>query len=182
MDKTAEESWPVIDTMEYNISKYKIDYNGLLDTIMPHFAKLHDSIAESQRYLPKNRAYMVAHKLERGYKWLEYTEARDGYSYFMIRRNEPSLKHDKYAAICGRFKRDAKGRMDSASYEEIFYTWKMKEDSLAMKSPILFKTAVEGGKLDSYMPEHSAGFWIEFPSGKVYYDKARQKWRVVGER
>lgn len=178
--KTKGSALPVADTMEYHISKYKIDYDGTLDTILPHFAKLHDSIPESQRYLPKNREYMRVHKAERDYRWLEYTEAKDGYCYFMVRRNEPSLKRDKYAAICGRFKRDMNGRIDSASYEEIFYTWKMRQDSLSIKSPILFKTVVEGGKLDEYLPEHSAGFWVEFPSSKVYYDKATQKWKTVG--
>jgi hypothetical protein len=161
----------------YKLSDYHVDYDGLMDTILPFVASLHDSIPSSQRFLEKNKAYMQVHKKERRYEWMNYTE-KDGYSYFMISRLQPSIKKDKYIAICGKFKRDKGGHFDSASYEELFWTWKMKKDSLLIKSPTLFKTVVEGGDLSPYMPEKSAGFWIEFPSATVSYDKSTKSWEA----
>src|SRR5687767_799268 len=85
---------------QYSLSDYGVDYDGILDTILPHFSKLHDSIPEHQRFLPKNRHFMLVHKVERQYEWMHYTESADGYSYFMVSRLEPSIKNDKYASIC----------------------------------------------------------------------------------
>jgi hypothetical protein len=130
---------------QYSLSDYNVNYDGLLDTILPHFSKLHDSIPENQRFLKKNLHYMMVHKVERQYQWMHYAEAGDGYSYFMVSRLEPSIKNDKYASICGRFKRDGKGAFDSASYEELFWTWKMKMPELKNKSLILFTSMVEKG-------------------------------------
>lgn len=161
---------------QYSIADYKLNYDGILDTILPHFSKLHDSIPESQRFLPKNRHFMLVHKVERQYQWMHYTQSKDGYSYFMISRLEPSIKGDKYASICGRFKRDSKGSIDSASYEELFWTWKMKMPELKEKSLILFSTIVETGDIKAYLPEVKEN-WIMFPDKNVSYDKATQTWK-----
>lgn len=161
---------------QYAISDYKLNYDGILDTILPHFSKLHDSIPENQRFLPKNKHYMLVHKVERQYQWMHYTQAKDGYSYFMISRLEPSIKSDKYSSICGRFKRDSKGSIDSASYEELFWTWKMKMPELKEKSLVLFSTVVETGDFKQYLPEVKEN-WIMFPDKNVSYDKATQTWK-----
>ncbi len=165
------------DKSNYPLSDYRIDYDGVLDTILPYFASLHDSIPADQRFLLKNRHYMMVHKIERLYEWMHYTE-KDGYSYFMVSRVQPSLKKDKFLSICGRFKRDKNGRIDSASFEELFWTWKMKKDSLLIKSDTLFSAMVETGDIERYTPEKSNGYWIEFPSRFVYYDKATQSWKT----
>ncbi|MES2618261.1 MAG: hypothetical protein V4613_10300 [Bacteroidota bacterium] len=165
------------DNKTYQLTDYPVNYDGLLDTILPHFSKLHDSIPENQRFLPKNKGYMAVHKKERVYEWRHYTQAADGYSYFMVSRLEPSIKRDKYTSICGRFKRTATGAMDSASYEELFWTWKMKMPDLKEKSYILFKQIVEKGEVKQYLPEVSKGEWIMFPDKNVWYDKATQTWQ-----
>lgn len=161
---------------QYAISEYSINYDGLLDTILPHFSKLHDSIPESQRFLPKNKHYMLVHKVERQYQWLHYVQAKNGYCYFMVSRLEPSIKNDKYASICGRFKRNAMGAIDSASYEELFWTWKMKLPELKEKSLVLFSTMVETGNVNAYLPEVKEN-WVMFPDKNVTYDKTSQTWK-----
>jgi hypothetical protein len=157
------------------LSAYPVNYDGLMDTIIPYFAALHDSIPSSQRFLPKNTSYMQVHKKERQYEWMDYAE-KNGYSYFMLSRLQPSLKRDKFTAICGRFKRDASGRVDTASYEELFWTWKMKKDSLTVKADKLFDIAVNGGDLQPYTPEKSEAYWIEFPSATVTYNQVAKTW------
>jgi hypothetical protein len=161
----------------YQLSDHRVDYDGLMDTILPFVASLHDSIPANQRFLDKNKTYMQVHKEERQYEWMNYAEKND-YSYFMISRLQPSIKKNKYIAICGRFKRDKGGHFDSASYEEIFWTWKMKKDSLQSKSVTLFNTVVDGKDISPYMPEKSEGLWIEFPSATVSYDKSSNSWKA----
>lgn len=163
---------------DYSLSEYKINYDGLLDTILPHFSKLHDSIPESQRFLPKNRHFMLVHKVEREYQWLHYTEAANGYCYFMVCRLEPSIKKDKYASICGRFKRNKMGAIDSSSYEELFWTWKMPMPVLKEKSLVLFTQIVEKGNVHQYLPEVKGDQYVMFPDTNVYYDKPTQTWKT----
>lgn len=163
---------------KYELSNYKINYDGVLDTIIPHFAKNHDTIPVALKFSPKFKFYYDLQKQERNYQWLNYTEAEDGYSYFLIKRDEPSLKRDKFIAICGRFKRSKNGSIDSASYEEIFWTWKMRVEPLKEKALTLFEKAVEGKSLADYTPEKSKDEWIEFPGNGVYYDKSSQSWKT----
>ena len=162
----------------HDLSNYKVNYEGVLDTIIPHFAKNHDTIPSAYKFSPKYKFYYDQQKQDRNYKWLNYTEAKDGYSYFLIQRDEPSLKRDKFIAICGRFKRKQDGRIDSVSYEEIFWTWKMKIEQLNQKAQVLFDMAVEGKSLADYTPEKSKDEWIEFPGNGVFYDKLSQTWKT----
>ncbi len=161
----------------YSLSDYHVDYSGLLDTILPFFAGLQGDFPKSERFRPEHKPYMQSHKTERQYEWMHYAE-KNGYSYFMVSRLEPSMNRDKFLAICGRFRRNETGRVDSASYEELFWTWKMKKDSLQEKSLVLFNAAVEQRDLSPYMPENSDGYWMEFPSKLVFYDKATQSWKT----
>ncbi len=161
---------------DYSLSKYNVNYDGILDTILPHFSKLHDSIPANQRFLPKNKHYMLVHKVERQYQWMHYFESPNGYSYFMVSRLEPSIHRDKFASVCGRFKRNSTGAIDSASYEELFWTWKMKMPELKEKSSILFRTIIENGNINAYLPEVKEN-WVMFPDKNVKYDKATQTWK-----
>ena len=163
---------------KYAFNPKAIDYDGTLDTLMPHFAKLHDSIPDKDRFLAKNKEFMRVHKLERQYEWHYYTRANNGYFYFLISRLEPSLKRDKYAGICGRFKRDTKGGIDSVSYEELFWTWKIRMPELKTKAKELFVKVIENGNVDNYLTGKKEGFWVEFPDEKTYYDKSSQTWKV----
>ncbi len=164
---------------KYAFNPKAINYDGTLDTLLPHFAKLHDSIPEKDRFLAKNKEFMTVHKTERQYQWHYYSQAENGYYYFLLSRLEPSLKRDKFAAICGRFKRDSKGAIDSASYEELFWTWKMKIVELKPKAEILFAEIIEKGNVDEYLTAKKGNdFWVEFPDEKTYYDKATQTWKA----
>lgn len=155
---------------------YPHNFSGLMDTLLPYFADLHDSIPEERRFDTLYREFMQVHKSERLYKWLAYTEKPDGYMYFLISRLEPSMKNDKFAAICGRFKRDAEGRFTGMDYEELFWTWKMREKEMRVKSLKLFGMASEGKDLSAYTPERSEEEWIEFPGNGVVYHKSSKSW------
>lgn len=155
---------------------YQHNFDSLMDTLLPYFANLHDSIPEERRFDTVYAEFMKVHKSERLYKWLGYKEQPDGYAYFLITRLEPSMKNDKFSAICGRFKRDANGNFSGNDYEELFWTWKMREDEMSEKALKLFSMAIEGQDLSRYTPEVSDGEWIEFPGNGVTYDKSLKTW------
>jgi hypothetical protein len=68
-----------------------IELNALMDTLLPYFAKLHDSIQESGRFDTQNKEYYAQHAADRRYKWLKYYVGDSGYCYFIISRLEPSV-------------------------------------------------------------------------------------------
>ncbi|MDP2174610.1 MAG: hypothetical protein Q8K70_01730 [Bacteroidota bacterium] len=159
------------------LEDYQERFDDLLFEIVPFVAKLHDSIPMSERFMPKNKNFMKTHILEREYQWQNFYRDSN-YSYFQITRLEPSNNRDKYSAICGKFKQNKDGSMDSASFEEIYWTWKMKKDQLDEKSKILFLKAIKNQSLKAYCDPQTKDDWIEFPNDKVYYDKATKKWLV----
>lgn len=149
---------------------------GLLDSLLPFVAKLHDSIPDNERFNPKHKPYLGIHKQERAYSITHYKAGEDGFTYCIIRRLEPSLKKDKYASICCRFKRLASGGVDTSSFEEIFRTWKMKPAELTKKTDELFEKAFTASDLSGYYPEKSRGEWIEFPGNGTWYDSKAKIW------
>jgi hypothetical protein len=160
------------------LSDYTENFDNLLFEIVPFVAKLHDSIPMNERFLPKNKNFMKTHIIEREYQWLNFYKSDSGYSYFQITRLEPSNKRDKYSAICGKFKQNEDGSLDSASFEEIYWTWKMKKDKLEDKSKTLFLKAIKEESLKAYCDPQTKDDWIEFPNDRVFYDKSTQKWLV----
>lgn len=154
--------------------------NSLMDTILPFFAKLHDSIPETERFDSKHSEYIQKHKVDKDYQWLYYKQGKDSFYYFMIYRQEPSIKKDKYSTVCGRFKRDSNGKIDMKSFEELFWTWKMKKEVLLEKSEHLFGVILDKGNINAYTPENNEEEWVEFPGNGVVYDKATQSWVQKG--
>jgi hypothetical protein len=66
------------------------------------------------------------------------------------------------------------------TYEELFWTWKLKTDELRIKSLIIFKHFLLNGNVTYYQTYNVAenDYYVEFPSSKVYYDRLLQKWRT----
>lgn len=160
----------------YSPDLFKLDSVGLIDTILPFFAKLHDSIPYARRFDSVYTAYMQIHKKERQYKWLYYAKGKDSMDYFMISRLEPSIKSDKYSVLCARFKRLGSGQIDTSTFEELFWTWKMRMPELRKKSALLFKTYLEKGSVEAYLPENSEEAYIMFPDVRNKYDVKSKSW------
>lgn len=155
---------------------YKLDFDKLMLQIVPFIAKLHDSIAEKNRLNIENIEFIKTHIEERQYKWLNFYEDSLKTYYFQISRLEPSIKNDKFSAICGSFKLSDNQTIDKKSFKEIYWTWKMRENDLAKKSEILFKEAINQQSLDAYQYPKASEDWIEFPSDKVIYNTESQSW------
>ena len=161
-----------------SIDDYTIDKDSLMMQLVPFIAKLHDSISNQNKFLDKNRSFMESHIIERQYQWLNFYTDKDSWSYFQVSRLEPSLKNDKFSAICGRFKLNVKNTIDSSSFTEIYWTWKMREEQLKVKSNKLFELVISKKSILPYQYPQAREDWIEFPSDKVYYDSNAKTWKV----
>jgi hypothetical protein len=102
--------------------------------------------------------------------------AEDGFYYFLVSRTESAIKKQKFSSVCGRFKRFSDGSIDTSSYSELFWTWKLEKDELTKKSGILFNTLLKEGSIEKYTPERSEGYWVEFPGNGVTYNARSKKW------
>lgn len=163
------------DTM-FLMSKQNVDFESVLDTVLPFFAKLHDSIPSDKRFDPVYKEALKVHVKERQVNGLFFKKMDDGTEVYMVKRLEPSMKKDKYSSLCFTIKRNASGQLDLNTYQEIFWTWKLREAELMRKSAKLFREFVEGKDLSQYYPQNSKGYFIMFPDERVSYDVKNKKW------
>jgi hypothetical protein len=149
---------------------------SLLDSVLPYIAKKADTVAFDKRFEAVNKPYYDQQKIEKSYAFTHYAKSNDGYEYVMVKRMEPSLKHNKFSAVCMRFKRLPNGGIKAESFEELFWTWKMLPEQLAEKSDVLFDLAINHKPLSDYEPEKAQDEWIEFPGNGVVYDIKTHTW------
>lgn len=94
--------------------------------------------------------------------------------YFLMTRKARSIWPAR-EAIGGKLTVDTNMRL--VSYEEIFRTWKMAEDSLNARAFELFDRMVQGKDLESYRPKYKGDRYIEFPDDRYYFDRSKTMWR-----
>lgn len=152
----------------------------LLDVLMPFIAKKHDSIPNASRFDSIYKAFYDGQKLERQYKIMYSGIGKDSAHYLMVSRLEPSIKNDKYASVCIKYKLNGNGLVDTSTYEELFWTWKMLMSELNPKSAELFRKAIKNEDLSQYYPGEGKEEYIMFPDGNAYFDKSSKSWKTKG--
>lgn len=155
--------------------------DGFIDSVMPFIAKKHDSMNFNERFDSAYKSHYTRQKTDKQYQIIYSGNSSNGYSYFMLRRLEPSMKNDKYAVLCARFKRNASGLMDTATFEELFWTWKMPLKELNPKAALLFRLALKQKDLKNYMPGKENDLYIMFPDGNASYDQKNKVWKTAAE-
>jgi hypothetical protein len=146
----------------------------LLKRIVPYSAKLPKGYTYENRFEARLDSFYVEeikkYKLEKFYQ-----AEKDSFCYFLVTRSAPSL-YEKRIAIGGKFTKDATGKINS--YEEAFWTFKLKLEDLQIKTMVLFSDYVDGKDLSKYQPENMED-WIEFPDKNNAYDKREQRWKTT---
>ncbi len=145
----------------------------VLMSIIRYLGKSPENVGVGERFDPKYNEYYFdiasRHKFE-----LYYITEKEAH-FFLISRPAPSL-YEKRVATGGRLKFNGKG--DLIEYEEIFRTWKMTDEDLKVKGPLLFDLMVKGKDLSPYYRTNSSEEYIEFPDEYNSYDKADRMWKV----
>ncbi len=135
----------------------------------------------NERFDSAYKSHFSRQKTEKQYSIIYAGMSENGFNYFMLRRLEPSIKNDKYAVLCARYKRNASGAMDTSTFEELFWTWKMPLNELNPKAALLFKLAIQQKELKRYMPGRENDLYIMFPDGNAYYDQKNKVWKTATE-
>jgi hypothetical protein len=99
---------------------------------------------------------------------------RDSAYFFLMTRKARSIWPAR-EAIGGKFSIDHKQKL--LTYEEIFRTWKMTEDTLNVRAFELFELMLEGKDLTPFQAKYKGDRYIEFPDDNFYFDKATTRWR-----
>ena len=128
---------------------------------------------EKERFDKKHDAYYL--EVAGRHKIVNYYIDSKGVNYFLISRPAPSLV-EKRVATGGKVKFDKDWNL--IEYEEVFRTWKMKEDELNKKGLLVFDLMVNSQPLEPYQMPTSKEEYIEFPDERTYYDKVSRSWKV----
>lgn len=109
-----------------------------------------------------------------------YYRAPDSFHYFLVTKVAPSLSN-KRVAIGGRLRYAADGT-SIEYYEEVFRTWKMKENTLQEKSMLLFDKMILRQDLSRYYTENSPKEeYIEFPDRNTRYNVELRQWELIAD-
>jgi hypothetical protein len=162
---------------KYNPATYlpEDEYHQFLMKISRYVAKLPKRVTHEQKFDPKYDLYYQQEMQQ--YKLQHYYISADSTHYFLVNRPAPSL-YDKRVAIGGKLKYN-KGEI--TEYEEVFRTWKLKEEELNRKGEVLFAAMVEKGTVDEYLPDNTQEDWVEFPDSRNYFDKDSRRWKIKGQ-
>lgn len=105
---------------------------------------------------------------------LQYFEDEKGTHYFLMSRRARSIT-PMVEGMGGKINYDDVGNL--ATYEEVFRTWKMPKDTLAVRGAFLFDRMVRGKDLSLYYSKFQGDKYIEFPNERFIFDKETQAWR-----
>lgn len=145
----------------------------VLMTIIRYIGKAPENVDKVEIFDSKYDAHYL--DIASRHRFDQYYIDYNGTHYFLISRPAPSL-YEKRVATGGKLKFDENGKL--IEYEEVFRTWKMKEEDLKVRGTLLFDLMVNGKDLSPYYRINSPEEYIEFPDDNNYYDKAERMWKA----
>jgi hypothetical protein len=149
------------------------EQDQVMMAVIRYIGKAPENVNGDERFDKKYDAYYQQlagrHRLEK------YFIDDSGNHYFLISRSAPSL-FEKRVATGGKMRFDDKWNL--VEYEEVFRTWKMKEDELQKKGSVLFEKLVTNQPLTPYQAPNSTEEYIEFPDPRTYFDKESRTWKT----
>jgi hypothetical protein len=145
----------------------------VLQAIIRYMGKAPENTDVKERFEAKHNEYYL--DIASRHRFDQYYIDSEGTHFFLISRPAPSLL-EKRVAIGGSLKLNDNDEL--VEYEEIFRTWKMKDEDLKVKGELLFQLMVNKKDLSSYYRVNSTEEYIEFPDEHTYYDKMDRSWKV----
>jgi len=102
-----------------------------------------------------------------------YWISPDKTNFFFMTREARSVTPMR-EGIGGKLTVGDQGRI--TSYEEIFRTWKMADDSLKSRGEELFNAMIKGEDLTPYYSKNKGDRYIEFPDDRFFFNKNDKRW------
>lgn len=145
----------------------------MLQSIIHYMGKAPENVSLAERFDTRHDEYYL--DIASRHKFEHYYIDENAIHYYLISRPAPSL-YEKRVAIGGKLKLNEQHEL--VEYEEIFRTWKMKDEDLKVKGLLLFDWMVNQKDLSPYYRANSSEEYIEFPDEHNYYDKTDRAWKV----
>ena len=120
------------------------------------------------RFRPYYRAQLPLYGL------IAHRSTPDGYHWYFLSRPAGSVKGDR-RGVAGRYRTGRDGR--PTAFEEVLNTPVLSIDSIRLVADILFPAMIEQ---DGAVPHADDRRLVEWPDGRLYYDRQLQEWRAVG--
>lgn len=145
--------------------------DSLIYKVIRYAAKLPANANHDTKFDTKFDPYYKALAAE--YDIRAYYIDEDSTHYFVMTRPARSITPMRESIGCKlRYNNDG----TISEYEEVFRTWKMPEDKMNERFPVLFDRMVKGESLEPYYSKTKGDQYIEFPDDRFYFDKADRKW------
>jgi hypothetical protein len=152
--------------------------DSVMFRILPYLAKLPRKATHETKFEPQFQEYYNGLLPE--FKFRALSPAKDDAFYFLMDRPAPSL-YGKRIAVAGKVKVDMES-YEVMDYEEVFWTFKLKEPILTERAMLLFRMLLAGESLEAYLPMNSEQEFIEFPDKHNAYNKAARKWEFHADK
>jgi hypothetical protein len=161
----------------YSPSQYlsETEQQQLVRQMVYYCTKLPPNASESDKFNPGYNWYYDRAAAEAGLLKF-YTNEKHDFNYFFLTRTARSITPMK-EGIAGKVKLNSDGSL--ADYEEVFRTWKMHEDTLAIRGAMLFDRMVTERDLSLFYSQFQGDRYIEFPSERYKYDNTTKRWVSV---
>lgn len=158
----------------YEPAKYlsKGEQDSLIYHVIRYSARLAPRSNHQIKFNPEFDEYYRA--VATDYDIRAYYITPDSTHYFLMTRVARSITPMRESIGC---KMIYGPHHEIKEYEEVFRTWKMPEEELNKKFPMLFEKMVKGESLEPYYPKNAGSKYIEFPDARFYFDKEQRKWR-----
>lgn len=150
----------------------KQEQDSLIYSVIRYSSKLPPNSNHQNKFESQFDEYYRA--VAADYDIRAYYKDEKGTHYFLMTRPARSITPMRESIGCKMVYGPDK---EIREYEEVFRTWKMPEDQLNEKFPMLFDKMVRGESLEKYYPKNAGDQYIEFPDGRFYFDKKERKWR-----
>lgn len=150
----------------------KADQERIINGIVRYAAKLPPTATDETKFQSDFDGYYKAVAVD--YDIRRYFPGEDSIHYLLVTRAARSIKPMRESiGIKIRYAKDG----SFETYEEVFRTWKMPNEVMEDRYPVLFERMVDGRDLSGYYPKSKGDQYIEFPDGRFYFDVNQRKWR-----
>jgi hypothetical protein len=143
-----------------------------IDSIVRYVAKLPPNATNETKFESQFDDYYKT--VATDYDLRRYFIDKDSVHYLLVTRMARSIKPMRESiGLKIRYSHDG----SLAMYEEVFRTWKMPDELMEKRYPVLFELMVEEKDLSEYYPKSKGDQYIEFPDGRFYFDVKSRRWR-----
>jgi hypothetical protein len=174
VEKNVKENTDSTVGTSYRNPGFNADFmDSLMVDIITYVGKKHAHSTFETRFTPEFRNHYI--EMADDFEMKEIILTPDSGYYFYMFRPARSLDPDKNKrGVLGKFRLDEKNKI--LDFQELVNTPPGNTETLLKSGKTLMSLLIEAGSVDSLLQDTSL---VEWPDGRLYYDKQRFEWRYV---